>query len=82
MFGNWHVTYLSTIKYSLLLYYETSQRRASQSIGGVLELPDSRPIWFIKGDTNYDQAFDGTTIMLPLLMITFSIVNEDIYYEL
>ena len=51
-------------------------------IGFFLEFSDSRPIWLIKGDTTYVQAFEGTTIMLPLLVITFGKVHGNIYYKL
>ena len=51
-------------------------------IGFFLEFSDSRPIWLINGDTTSVQAFEGTTIMLSLLVITFGKVHGNIYYEL
>jgi hypothetical protein len=50
-------------------------------IGFFVEFSDSRPMWIIEGDTTCARAFEGTTIMLPLLVITFGKVHGSIYYE-
>jgi hypothetical protein len=51
-------------------------------IGFFVEFSDSRPMWIFERDTTCARAFEGTIIMLPLLVITFGKIYGSVYHEL